>query len=144
MSFLHHAAVVKASEIPHSVSSSLLQLSSSLFLSYNAFQHPPPPPELFFLFLPLTHWTMQDTEPVGPGLRSLILRHNPLWQLTFHRSEISRQGHPWVLFSPCPRCAAFKTPQMDFFLYTHRQALRCDSGCQRATVSPDKVTIRQL
>ncbi len=52
---------------------------------------------------------MRDTGPAGPGLRLLILRHNPLWQLTFHRSEISRQGHPWVLFLPSPQCAAFKT-----------------------------------
>lgn len=39
----------------------------------------------------------------GARLRSLILKRNPLWQLTFHRSEISRQGHPWVLVSTVHR-----------------------------------------
>ena len=76
-------------------------------------------PPLVIILPVLTHWTMKDTEPAGPGLRSLILRHNPLWQLTFHRSEISRQGHPWVLFSLPPQRAAFKS------LWVYVQSVGC-------------------
>lgn len=59
---------------------------------------------------------MQALEPAGQGLRSPILGHNPLWQLTFHRSEISWQGHPKVLCSPSPQCVVFKTSQTEFYV----------------------------
>lgn len=58
------------------------------------------------VFLPLStlaHWTAPDLQPPSPGLRSLISTRNPARQLTFHRFEISKQGHPRCR----SRCAAF-------------------------------------
>lgn len=83
---------------------------------------------------------MQVTEPAGPGLRSLILRHNPLCQLTFHRFEISRQGHPWVLFLPSPQCAAFKTIKLSFMYRV--SVMHCQG--QRLLVPPNKTMIRSF
>lgn len=54
-------------------------------------------------FLPLlTHWTGPDLQLPSPGLRSLISTRNPARQLTFHRFEISKQGHPRCVSTASP------------------------------------------